>query len=99
VIRAGLSRLYVDESGDHTYCDSAETGRRYLTLVGAAIAIDGREPDLLRSRLEELKRRHVHYDPDDPPILHREDIVERKKGFWVLRVDDRRAAFDNDLLE
>src|SRR5687767_4327382 len=91
-------RLYIDESGDHTFQPSAEIGRRYLAVVGAAVNLDGEEVEALRVRFEQLKQRHLTYDPDDPPILHREDIVEGSKAFWRLREAARRDAFDLDLL-
>ena len=49
--------------------------------------------------VEEAKRAHLPYDPDDPPILHREDILHRRGPFHVLRDDATRAAFDGALIE
>jgi hypothetical protein len=89
-------RLYLDESGDHTFHASGEIGRRYLALVGVAVPFD--DCRALQSRLEDFKQRHLRYDPDDPPILHREDIIEQSRSFWVLRDPTCRRAFDDDLL-
>ncbi len=50
-------RLYVDESGDHTYRNLEDVGRRYLGLIGVAI-----ESDYYRNEfqpgLESLKQLH-----------------------------------------
>jgi hypothetical protein len=91
-------RLYLDESGDHTCCHQEDIGKRYLTLAGVCFE-RGSAYEAFRNDLEEFKRRHLAYDPDDPPILHREDIVQRRYAFWVLRDQARREAFDRELLD
>jgi hypothetical protein len=48
--------------------------------------------------MESLKRRFFpEYDPEDPPILHREDILHRRKPFNIL--GSSCSAFDRALLE
>jgi len=49
-------------------------------------------------RLEQFKQRHIPHNPDDPVILHREDIVNCRKCFWRLREPAKQSAFDADLL-
>ena len=65
--------MYVDESGDHNYNQLDNLGHRYLGLVGVAI-----ETDYYRSTfhpsLELLKQQHFPHNPDDPLVLHREDL-------------------------
>lgn len=89
-------RLYVDESGDHVFNKLDEPSHRYLCLLGAWF----RGGDYLpfHGELETLKQRHFPHSPDEPLILHREDIVARRRSFWRLRDSERRAAFDEDLL-
>ncbi|MSQ29588.1 MAG: DUF3800 domain-containing protein [Dehalococcoidia bacterium] len=48
--------------------------------------------------LEALKRKHFASDPDNPVILHRSDIVQRRRWFGVLREPARAQAWDDDLL-
>src|SRR5574337_502591 len=88
-------RLYLDESGDHSSSDPEEIGKRYLGLIGVVFRRD--HYDEFRTQLEDLKRRHLSYDVDDPPILHREDIVYKRGAFWVLSEETKRRAFDEDL--
>ena len=90
-------RLYVDESGDHTWSDQTDVGKRYLGVVGVAMALDlivefGRT-------LEDLKRRHLPYDADNPPILHRTDIVNKRAPFSCLRDEHPERAFNDALCE
>jgi len=89
-------RLYIDESGDHVYRAITETAHRFLGLLGVWF----RNTDYLQfhETLEDLKKRHFHHHPDNPVILHREDIINKRNVFKVLQDDRKRAEFDADLL-
>jgi hypothetical protein len=49
--------------------------------------------------LEELKMAHFNYDPDDPVLLHRADIVNKKGPFGILCNQEKEVSFNNDLLD
>lgn len=89
-------RLYIDESGDHVFRDTHTINHRYLCLLGCWI----KNPAYLdfHDDLESIKRIHIPHHPDEPVILHREDIVHARKVFKVFRDPVKRAAFDQDLL-
>lgn len=93
-------RLYIDESGDHTYREIDQPEKRYLSLIGCVF----RMSDLAEftHELEELKYRHFgsypHRDPDEPIILHRNDIINRRGPFSLLRNQEVEEAFNKDLL-
>lgn len=53
----------------------------------------------LQASVEDVKRAHLPYDPDAPPILHRKDILRRRGPYHVLNNDAIRTAFDGDLIE
>jgi hypothetical protein len=93
----GPYRLYLDESGDSGTSQKSLTRDPYLTLVGVAF-----EAEYYRSTfqpaLEHFKRRHLPYDPDEPPILHKYDITCRRGAFRCLKDAGKRANFDQDLL-
>ena len=89
-------RIYLDESGDHTYRKLEEQENRYLCLTGCIF-----EPERYRifvRKLEEFKERHLSYDPDFPPILHRNDIINRRGCFGRLCNPMAKKKFDGDLL-
>jgi hypothetical protein len=90
-------RLYIDESGDHVFRHLDKASHRYLCLLGCWFR--RREYRLFQSALDEFKRRHLPHDPDDPVILHREDITNRRRCFWRLRNPEAAQAFDRDLLQ
>lgn len=90
-------RLYVDESGDHVFREVAEPAHRFLCLLGCWF----KNPAYVAfcQTLEGLKDRHFPHHPDTPVVLHREDVVNARRAFKLLREPDRRAAFDADLLQ
>lgn len=96
-----LFRLYIDESGDHTYYKYANPGYdipslRYLGLMGVAMERAVREQ--AHADLEDLKRRHFDYDPDTPIIFHRKEIIHKQGVFKNFKDQDKRDAFDDDLI-
>jgi len=90
-------RLYVDESGDHTYKNLDITSRRYLGLTGIAIESDYYRTDFQPS-FEALKQRHFPHNPDDPVILHREDIYNRRHEFGILSDPAKNVLWENDFI-
>lgn len=95
----GRLRLYVDESGDHTFRSAAaiKWDKRFLCLLGCAFDLERYEREFC-PEFESLKSKHFDSDPDDVIILHREDIKARRGPFAILRDSDRADAFSRDLL-
>ena len=91
-------RLYIDESGDHTYRATENLSTRYLALTGV-VADKAHYGASIVPALNALKRKHFTDDPDKPVILHRIDILKRKGPFRVLQNPKGQAAWDNDLVE
>jgi hypothetical protein len=90
-------RLYVDESGDHVIREFTIPSHRYLCLLGCWFS--GKAYRVFHQSLEGFKQRHIPHSPDEPIVLHREDITNRRGSFWRLR--DARVAerFDTELVE
>lgn len=96
--RPSRYRLYIDESGDHTYNLLNEPSHRYLALLGVWF----RQADdyvAFADDLDKFKRELFGPRPDKPVILHRSDIINRKGPFGLLREAGIRARFDAGLLE
>lgn len=89
-------RLYVDESGDHVFRHLDKPGHRYLCLLGAFFRAG--DYGRFHRSLEDLKQQHFPHSPDEPLVLHREDIINKRGPFWRLRTPALRARFDEDLL-
>ena len=90
-------RVYIDESGDHTYYDSTNPGPRFLGLTAVAFRRADYDPEVFDS-VEALKRRHFTYDVDCPPVLIRKQVIERGAHFGVLREPLRNKAWEEDLI-
>src|SRR5712691_10181856 len=90
-------RVYLDESGDHVFRETGELPHRYLCLRGCWF----RNPEYLKfhEAIEALKTKYLPHHPDDPVILHREDMINARKAFKSLRDAAARATFDDGLLE
>jgi len=75
-------RLYLDESGDHVFRETEELAHRYLCLLGCWF----RNPDYLKfhEALEGFKTAYLPHHPDDPVILHRDDMINARKAFKNL---------------
>ncbi len=91
-------RLYVDESGDHTYYALEDPAKRYLGLTGIFI-----EHEYYRAtfqpEMERPKQTHFPYSPDEPVVLHRADIINQRGPFWRLRDPEREQAFNEGFLQ
>jgi hypothetical protein len=91
-------RLYIDESGDHTYRDINDPAKRYLGLTGCFI-----EAEVYRTQfhptLEDLKQTFFPHSPDEPIVLHRKDLINRRGPFWRLRDPEYEQRFNQALLD
>jgi len=96
--RPARYRLYIDESGDHAYKMLDDPSHRFLALLGVWF----RQQDdyvAFADRLEAFKRAIFGPRPDEPVVLHRSKIVNRKGPFGILCDPEVRARFDRGLLE
>jgi|SRR3954453_11524696 len=91
-------RLYIDESGDHTFHLVDDDNHRYLGLLGLWFDTDTPYKAYAQA-LSDLKRDIFEPHPDDPIIcLHRKDLIERRGVFRRLRNPDLNERFERELL-
>jgi hypothetical protein len=91
-------RLYIDESGDHTFNQVDRPEHRYLGLMGIWFE-QGKPYEDFADGLEQLRRSVFGYRPDEPAIcLHRKDIVQRKGAFGRLLNPEIGRLFDKQLI-
>jgi hypothetical protein len=91
-------RLYIDEVGNPGLTTSEDPRHRYLSLTGVMMEL-GYVDQTVFPKLESLKKRYFQSHADEPIILHRKEIVNKKYPFHSLRDEETRTAFDHDLLE
>lgn len=91
-------RLYIDESGDHTFNAVHDPRHRHLTLMGVWFELHQHYPAFEAGMLQ---FKDVIFGPrhDTPVVLHRSDIIDRTGPFGALGLDpDLAIAFDEGLI-
>lgn len=91
-------RLYVDESGDHTYSFGHNPDTKYLGLTGVLLE-DEYYRTTFHPQFESLKQRHFPHNPDEPLVLVRKHIINRKGKFGVLADPEKNSRWEKDFLE
>ena len=90
-------RIYVDEVGNSDLASSENPNHRYLSLTGVIFELEYSKK-VLRTSLENLKMKYFDYDPDEPPIFHRKELVNKKYPFGNLKNENINEKFNNDFL-
>jgi len=91
-------RLYIDESGDHTYYKLEDPAKRYLGLTGIFIETEYYRTTF-QPEMERFKQGHFPHNPDEPVILHLEEIINRIGPFWRLSDTEKERAFNEGFLQ
>ncbi len=91
-------RLYVDEVGNSDLGASQDPNHRYLSLTGIIFEL-GYVDTTVFPAIEELKRNYFGSHPDEPIILHRKELVNKKPPFDGLQDHEVEQAFNRDLLD
>jgi len=91
-------RLYIDESGDHTYGKLEDPARRYLCLLGLFVEVETYR-DSFQPAFEKLKQTHFPHNPDEPVIMHRAEIINKRGPFGRLKDQQNTQLFNADLLK
>ena len=89
--------MYVDEVGNADLRSSDDPNHRFLSLTGVVIGL-GHVESVVHPQMEALKSAYFGSHPDDPVILHRKELVNRRGPFVSLRDPAVNAAFDRELL-
>lgn len=90
-----MYRMYVDEVGNSDFGSSDNPNHRYLSLTGVICELSTTAREL-HGRLEDLKARFFGSHPDDPVILHRKELVNKKHPFESLRDTSVETAFNDE---
>jgi hypothetical protein len=90
-------RLYIDEVGNPDLGASADPNHRFLSLTGVALDLAYVDNTVFPA-LEALKRKFFGSHPDDPVVLHRKELVNKKPPFEALTDTNVETAFNAELL-
>lgn len=90
-------RIYIDEVGNADLGSSNNPNHRYLSLTGIIFELDYIRTTVY-NELEALKTNYFRSHPDNPVILHRKELVNKKYPFKALKNPETEAKFNNELL-
>lgn len=90
-------RMYIDEVGNSDLEASDDPNHRYLSLTGIILNLDY-VSSIVYPEIERLKREYFGSHPDEPIILHRKKILNKKHPFGILRKETIEKTFNNKLL-
>jgi len=91
-------RLYIDEVGNSDLGSSKDPNHRYLSLTGVVIDLDYVSTTVFPT-IEELKRHYFGSHPDEPVILHRKELLNKKHPFESLQDPMIEKSFNQGLLD
>ena len=90
-------RMYVDEVGNSDLESTDNPNHRFLSLTGVIIELE-HVRHVSNPQMEALKQKYFAAHPDEPVILHRKEMMNRKPPFEPLRDPKMATAFDRELL-
>lgn len=91
-------RIYIDEVGNNDIGSSNTPNHRYLCLTGVVFDLDYVK-NILVPDIESLKTKYFNSHPDDPVILHRKELMNKKYPFKALLNPDTEKSFNDDFLQ
>ena len=89
--------MYIDEVGNASLKASENPNSRYLSLCGVAFELSYVAETVFPS-IASLKASYFASHPDEPVILHRKELVNKRYPFESLRNREVQESFDQDLL-
>lgn len=91
-------RLYIDESGDHTYSSNkSDDAKRYLCITGVIFETKYYK-ETFHPNFEAFKQKHFPHSPDEPVVFHRKELINKKGPFWRLLNPESENSFNEDFL-
>jgi len=79
-------RLYIDESGDHTFNNFTDAGKRYLALLG--ILFENKMDLKFDNDLKKFKDGIFGKKDKNQIIFNREYIINKRHSFGILREEE-----------
>lgn len=98
MVRRAKHRLYIDEVGNSDLGASKDPNHRYLSLTGVILGLDYVDSTVFPA-IETLKRNYFGSHADDPVILHRKELVNKRPPFHCLQEAATEKRFNADLLK
>lgn len=94
----GKFRIYMDEVGNNDLGSSIDPNHRYLSLTGLIFKLEYVK-NTLQPSIESLKEKYFGTHPDEPIILHRKELVNKKFPFHSLKDPNIEKKFNDEFLK
>jgi len=91
-------RIYIDEVGNNDLGSSNDPNHRCLSLTGLIFELDYVK-NTLQPVIENLKEKYFGTHPDEPIILHRKELVNKKFPFQSLKDPNIESRFNDEFLK
>ena len=91
-------RIYIDETGNPDLNSSDNPNHRFLSLTGVIIDLEYVK-NVLAPDLDKFKIKFFDPHPDEPIILHRKEILNKRHPFENLRNPEVEKKFNICLLK
>lgn len=91
-------RIYIDEVGNSDMGSSNDPNHRYLSLTGIIFELSYVQK-VVSTKLDYLKQKFFDSHPDEPIILHRKELVNKKYPFKKLKNPEIEKEFNREFLE
>jgi len=92
-----LYRIYIDEVGTHDLAHADDPNQRFLSLTGVILESEY-TLKVLQPEMNQLKQDFFQRDPDEPVLLHRKELVNKRPPFDPLRNPENERRFNAALL-
>jgi len=92
-----LYRIYIDEVGNHDMAHADDPNQRFLSLTGVILESQ-HTLKVLQPEMNQIKREFFQFDPDEPVIFHRKELVNKRPPFHALRESQTEQEFNTALL-
>lgn len=90
-------RIYIDEVGNNDLRSSENPNHRYLCLTGIIFELEYVK-NKVNPSIEAIKEKYFSHHPDDPVILHRKELVNKKFPFNALKEPQVEKEFNDEFL-
>lgn len=90
-------RIYIDEVGNNDLGSNDNPNHRYLNLTGIIFELDYIK-SIVKPSVDDLKEKYFDPHPDEPIILHRKELVNKKFPFHKLKDEEINNEFNKDFL-
>lgn len=91
-------RIYIDEVGNNDLGSSSNPNHRFLCLTGVIFDLDYVKTTLTYD-VEALKSRFFNSHPDEPIVLHRKEMINKKHPFKALIDPKIEEQFNDEFLQ